>query len=69
MRQTVFVTLLILVSLTYSLGSWLALINWMDTVKTVFYHSSYLETVLEMSVLATYGYLGVRFFKSRLTHM
>jgi hypothetical protein len=69
MRQALFVILLILVSLTFLLGSWLTLIDWMDAITTGFYRSSYLQTVIEISTLAAYSYLGLRFFRSRLTHM
>jgi hypothetical protein len=69
MRQKLSVTLLILVSLMGLSGSWLVLTDWMNTIEAGFHQRHYLETALEFSALATYAYLGVRFFRSRLAHL
>ncbi|WP_080240871.1 hypothetical protein [Spirosoma rigui] len=69
MRQALLVTFLVVGSISFLIGSWLALIDWMDAIATGFYRSNYLEMVLEVLALAAYGYLSLRFIKSRLTHM
>lgn len=69
MRHALLVTFLIVGSLSFLVGSWLALIDWMDAIKTGFYRSNYLEMILEVLALAAYGYMSLRFVKSRLTHM
>lgn len=65
MRQTLFVLLLAIGSLTCFASYCAALIDWVQDYKTGVYEQNHLEAFFETAGLVVYTFLGIRFMRLR----